>query len=1488
METQDQSRRDEFKEKGLVHSRSPKVFFFVSISFLILGSLVVNQEAPRLYPLKIETPWEWFIYPVEQNVLQRLPQITVNLKDVTIIPKTDHVWVVGDAGLILHSQDEGRTWQKPKNVNFSDYSNNTKLNLRVAQIQELAKKNGVTNQIPEIKRLFLDSDSDVRRIAYSVLEEMDNHDIRIVGDVMLTDPDWKVRIVVVEALGQLDVKELIPNIASLLKDQDPDVRIAALKALVRLGDKSRIIEILSLVENVDQRVSTEALIALGQLVAELTPTDVVALVSRVSSLLKNENPDVRIAALEALAHLYSKDKDRQIVYWIASSLKDTIGWVRIAALENLARLGAMEFTPKIGEMLQDYDPQVRIAALQALGQLNAKDQIPFLQEMIKLEKSSEVHQVIAQTIQTLSDKNKTSIDSVSNEQIIKKAATPFGSEPLKEGPSLRSVFFSDKKKGWIVGASGTILHSTDGGDNWFAQVSNTLEKLSGVYFLNDGLMGLAVGEHGVILKTTDGGLNWHPNKINIPGGLRDVNIMPDGKHGVIVADSGVILVTTDGGEQWNPQTTGLQINLIAIKMQSDNLNGWIAGDRGTILNTTNGGKTWNPQVSGAQVGLRGLQILPDGARGWISGENGTILTTLDGGVNWNPQISGTSVNIQDVAFLPDGFRGWAVGDGGVILATGDGGTSWSSQVRSVLANNQKENSSSEMHWGWRLENYLINLIGLNAIKPATVIEYRCYPAPWYWLVCVFSIGLAFIGIHNSTSSILDASIADMLASDRPLLTQEKDVLGYFSIAAGVSRFLRNRFTEPPLTMAVTGEWGSGKSSLMNFICLDLQKANFSTVWFNAWHHQKGEQILASLFANIRAQAIPSIFSRYGLLFRLNLLRRRGARHWLLLTLLIVLFSGSLTYIWMDYDHLSSLLLQINSDSSSIGETLWKVVLVSLPLSALIPPIFAAYSASKGFGLDPVKLIASSRSGTDKGVPLDPGARFKFAREFEDVITSLKPGRLVIFIDDLDRCSKENVLEVLETINFLISSGNCYIILGTALDWVETSVALGFKELNEELGNSNDAEAHRNYRLAFARKYLQKLINIEIPLPHLEFGDSLRLLSSHKSREVELSAIVNFTNALEDCFRNYRNGISVLILVSLGLTSGYGLSPLIRNHIDAVAVLLVTPKSEESLTTEIPLNSLFNMSIGQTGKGNKQIGLESLSFAPLTQINSIGDNEIVLRAKADALEKGIVMGKIGEQDAMAELVLRRKKTSDEINNNGYMNAVKKDDKKTTNPSLSENLPDFTPGSENTSTLSKWAPLPSGLILASLVVWLLLRVPVKMTRDSDDFMHALSVWHPWIATTCSTPRTVKRYLNWVRYLAMRYRSSDDESHGWTINFLTKFIGFRPSQTKIVKSDEFDERILVALSAIYQYKKEWVIDDEKFALLAAGKLEALFEQEILEQENVQLGSDEPVEQQLPIVLEIKRLMTSYSTIGEQNWAKAKAFRKSFLNAIGNVIAK
>src|SRR5262249_16006782 len=75
------------------------------------------------------------------------------------------------------------------------------------------------------------------------------------------------------------------------------------------------------------------------------------------------------------------------------------------------------------------------------------------------------------------------------------------------GPPLLGVFFTDANTGTVVGASGTILRTTDGGTNWRTQSGTTSNTLYAVAF-TDPNTGIAVGDGGTILRTTDAGATW--------------------------------------------------------------------------------------------------------------------------------------------------------------------------------------------------------------------------------------------------------------------------------------------------------------------------------------------------------------------------------------------------------------------------------------------------------------------------------------------------------------------------------------------------------------------------------------------------------------------------------------------------------------------------------------------------------------------------------------------------------------------------------------------------------------------------------------------------------------------------------------------------------------------------------------------------------------------------------------------------------------------
>lgn len=69
---------------------------------------------------------------------------------------------------------------------------------------------------------------------------------------------------------------------------------------------------------------------------------------------------------------------------------------------------------------------------------------------------------------------------------------------------LNDVEFINENDGWIVGLGGVILHTTNGGTNWFVQGSNTSNDLFSASFYNQNI-GWVAGDNGLVLTTENGG-----------------------------------------------------------------------------------------------------------------------------------------------------------------------------------------------------------------------------------------------------------------------------------------------------------------------------------------------------------------------------------------------------------------------------------------------------------------------------------------------------------------------------------------------------------------------------------------------------------------------------------------------------------------------------------------------------------------------------------------------------------------------------------------------------------------------------------------------------------------------------------------------------------------------------------------------------------------------------------------------------------------------
>jgi photosystem II stability/assembly factor-like uncharacterized protein len=917
----------------------------------------------------------------------------------------------------------------------------------------------------------------------------------------------------------------------------------------------------------------------------------------------------------------------------------------------------------------------------------------------------------------------------------------------------------DGRRAWVSAGDGMVLVTTDGGRSWRARETGTLSSLGGIFFLPDGRHGWAIASHGVVLATTNGGVTWQPRPTGTTARLSSVQFLADARRGWVAAVDGTILTTADGGTTWQSERSGMR--LLRVRVDRAGERGWAVGLQGTILARSGPGR-WDRQPSGTRADLVDLHVAPDGQRLWAVGDGGRIVATATAGTSWTVQPSGTTVPLLGVHFLPDARRGWAVGWDGTILTTADAGGRWERQASATSVPLLAVRFDDRGQHGW-IAGWGTMLLTADGGRTWHPVQHAAWPAPWYYASWLVVLALLLPALKRpAPQPAPHRSVADLLVSDRPLELGEPDALGFGNVARGLSRFLRNEQTRPPLTVAITGAWGSGKSSLMNLLRGDLRHRGFRPVWFNAWHHQKEEHLLAALLQNIRAQAVPAWFTWSGLVFRARLLSYRSGRRWRLVLPLLALGSAAAGYFSADHpSRLETVLARVDG----VVERLVAVVTPLFPEGvtraldrakealrdaglgrgsapeaiptaiALVVVLVMVWRGIKAFGVSPADLMASvSGRFRRRTFEAKVGFRHDFAREFCDVTRALNPRTMLILIDDLDRCRPENVLEVLEAVNFLVSSGDCFVVMGMELDRVRRCVGLGFKDVAEELTDAEEdrggaavgaeSDEGKRRRAVFAQQYLEKLINIEVPVPVPTERQAARVIAPEPAVD-EASPWPPVPDDVRRLGRILAPVAALLVMVAGGF---WGAASWWPPAVPSAPTRVITAVAVPAPVAPVPLAE------------------EPESIAPTRMPAVLVD--------ADA-----------------------------------------------------------------AVPSPWmASWPLALLALGAVVMFLSRPPI-VVKDSHEFAAALEAWHPLVFARHSTPRSAKRFVNRVRYYAMRQRDVPEERRldrlaGW----LARWRRSRPAEPAGAAApgtppDVIPERVLVALSAIEDAHEEWLKEDRLY---------------------------------------------------------------------------
>ncbi|MDJ0552515.1 MAG: P-loop NTPase fold protein, partial [Microcystis sp. M49637_WE12] len=366
-------------------------------------------------------------------------------------------------------------------------------------------------------------------------------------------------------------------------------------------------------------------------------------------------------------------------------------------------------------------------------------------------------------------------------------------------------------------------------------------------------------------------------------------------------------------------------------------------------------------------------------------------------------------------------------------------------------------------------------------------------------------------MSDSPESIRNTSVSDQATNN--------DALGFEPYVIAIAEFLLHEQTQPPLTLSVEGEWGSGKSSFMKMLEEYLRKKGGRTVWFNAWRHDKAESVWAAFALSFIKQIstpknwrdLPRIILGH---FKLQLLRfnlEKGLFELikaLPLIIFVICASIAIPFILIIYgvEGINELIRATTSQDvfwSKIN-SVFKLLFTAGGLTLSGAGIFAGIkSLSRNFQ----RLLQNPKNNLIKYIEApDYKKQSAFVEEFHEDFAKIVDAyigndRVYVFIDDLDRCEHPKSADLMQAINLMIADDPSVVfILGMDREKVAASLAVKYENILKYLPSETteidpDILARRsaNKGLAYGYTFIEKFVQLPFLVPQPSQSDFERFL-----------------------------------------------------------------------------------------------------------------------------------------------------------------------------------------------------------------------------------------------------------------------------------------------------------------------------------------------------------------------------------------------------------
>ena len=287
----------------------------------------------------------------------------------------------------------------------------------------------------------------------------------------------------------------------------------------------------------------------------------------------------------------------------------------------------------------------------------------------------------------------------------------------------------------------------------------------------------------------------------------------------------------------------------------------------------------------------------------------------------------------------------------------------------------------------------------------------------------------------------------------------QDLLGYTVHASLLKNVVTNE-KNLPITVGLYGDWGSGKSSILKILEEQLNKEDDAVVvYFDGWSFESFDDAKMALIQGI-VDALENekrFFAKVG---------DEVTEDYKALKAAFKKLKKSIN--WMRVLKVSVKTVIPVVSAAATGGT-----------SLIIPLLLEAFKDHKGDLADLLTGDKAEQFLKDAVNAEDEEKKYEavreFRKDFEDLITKSKQGKIVVLIDDLDRCLPRHIIENLEAIKLFLDVPKTAFVIAADSFIVSNAIKSEYKDIIAAAGDEGRS---------IGDAYMEKFIQLPYKIPAL--------------------------------------------------------------------------------------------------------------------------------------------------------------------------------------------------------------------------------------------------------------------------------------------------------------------------------------------------------------------------------------------------------------------